>query len=286
MNVSPPKPTGNNINKFRDQCRKWVNESTLFPAQKLVLCKLADYVNSESLVAWPSFDRLAADTGVSRRTVVNAINAARKLGVVKRIYRGGKLNGKGRSNSYLFPIYEHSATVAQCHGDNGDIVQSTTEHSATDDRTPCNRCTLSSNDLLKDNLRGSPPSSSGLDGHSSVVAQERGSGEEEENPLVWTTPLSPRLNIRPSCGGSTSGQPTRLMSPARFRSGIGAAANKPRRNSVPRWPPGGWTWSKAVGAARPGDRTEIRSYQIDDEINTQQAPGLVHSSPLQGPGMG
>jgi hypothetical protein len=88
MPVSAPEPKGKaNINKFRDECRKWVNESPLPPAQKLVLCKLADYVNSESLVAWPSFDTLAADTGVSRRTVINAINSARKIGVIKRLDR-------------------------------------------------------------------------------------------------------------------------------------------------------------------------------------------------------
>jgi len=55
--ISAPAPKGKvNINKFRDECRNWINESPLPPAQKLVLCKLADYVNSETLVAWPSYD--------------------------------------------------------------------------------------------------------------------------------------------------------------------------------------------------------------------------------------
>jgi hypothetical protein len=94
MNVSPPKQKGKNINKFRDQCRKWVNESALTPAQKLVLHRLIDYVNRESLIAWPSLDTLAADTGVSRRTAINAVNGARKLGVVERPYKGGKINGR------------------------------------------------------------------------------------------------------------------------------------------------------------------------------------------------
>ena len=55
-----------NINKFRDECRNWVNESQLSGSQKLVLGRLADYVNSETLYAWPSFDTLAADTGLGR----------------------------------------------------------------------------------------------------------------------------------------------------------------------------------------------------------------------------
>ena len=160
--LSSPEPKGKvNINKFRDECRKWVNVSPLPPAQKLVLCKLADYVNSESLVAWPSFDTLAADTGVSRRTVVNAINSARKIGVIKRLYKGA-LNGRGRSNCYLFPLYDrHSANFAPCqHVSADDTVQTTTPHSANDDVTQCKSCTLSSNNHLKDNLRESAASSS------------------------------------------------------------------------------------------------------------------------------
>ena len=157
MNVSPPKQTGKSINKFRDRCREWVNESQLPPAQKLVLCRLANYVNSENLIAWPSFDTLAADTGVSRRTVINAINGGRKLGVIKRIYRGGKINGRGKSNAYRFPLYgRHSANSAPSQG--GDIVQMTTEHSANDDATWCKSCTGSSNDLLKILEKGSASS--------------------------------------------------------------------------------------------------------------------------------
>jgi hypothetical protein len=160
--LSSPEAKGKvNINKFRDECRKWVNVSPLPPAQKLVLCKLADYVNSESLVAWPSFDTLAADTGVSRRTVVNAINSARKIGVIKRLYKGA-LNGRGRSNCYLFPLYDrHSANFAPCqHVSADDTVQTTTPRSANDDATQCKSCTLSSNNHLKDNLRESAASSS------------------------------------------------------------------------------------------------------------------------------
>ena len=112
-------------------------------------------MNSESLVAWPSFDTLAADTGVSRRTAINAINSARKLGVIKRLYKGGKANGRGKSNSYLFPLYDrHSANFAPCQPVPGhDTVQMTTPHGANDDTTQCKSCTLSSNDHLKDNLK-------------------------------------------------------------------------------------------------------------------------------------
>ena len=67
------------INKYRDLCRKLINECTdLTPAHKLVLLKLADYVNSKDYTAWPSFTTLAADCGASLRTVVRAIDAARR----------------------------------------------------------------------------------------------------------------------------------------------------------------------------------------------------------------
>src|SRR5690348_12127005 len=143
-----------NINKFRDECRNWVNESQLSGSQKLVLGRLADYVNSETLYAWPSFDTLAADTGLGRRTVIRAINAARKIGVIKRLYKGAKLKGRARSNCYLFPLHErHSAHLAPCHqnhADNADsdddnTVPNRTPHSAKWGATQCQSDTLSSN---------------------------------------------------------------------------------------------------------------------------------------------
>jgi Helix-turn-helix domain len=115
--------------------------SDLTPASKLVLTTLAQYVNSEDHTAWPDFDTLAADTSVGRRTVIRAINAGRKLGIIRRIYKGGKRNGRGKSNRYIFMINrEHSANLAPCPqnpADSADTVPFTSEHSANYASTQC-----------------------------------------------------------------------------------------------------------------------------------------------------
>jgi hypothetical protein len=140
-----------NINKYRDLCRDLVNASELTPALKLVLVRLAYYVNSEDYTAWPDFDTLTADTGVGRATVARAINEGRRLGIIRRIYKGGKKNGRGTSNRYIFLLNNrtqyHPDTMSEEAANNK--VSFTREHSIICELTQYHPETLSSNDPLR-----------------------------------------------------------------------------------------------------------------------------------------
>jgi hypothetical protein len=95
------------INKFRDLCRKKIRECQhpeITFARKRVLDLLVDYINSEDRTAWPSFDTMAEDLGCDRRTVIRAINTARKVGILERVYKGGKTKRGGTSNRYRFNL--------------------------------------------------------------------------------------------------------------------------------------------------------------------------------------
>jgi Helix-turn-helix domain len=105
MNISPPR---GGINKYRDLCRKAIRQHRhpeLTPARKRVLDRLVDYLNSEDRTAWPAFDLLADDLGCDRSTVIRAINIGRKVGLLVRIYKGGKTRRGGTSNRYRFNPY-------------------------------------------------------------------------------------------------------------------------------------------------------------------------------------
>jgi hypothetical protein len=103
-----PKGKGMNINKYRGLCRQLVNaciDPQLTPTRKYVLLALVDHVNDrEGYTAWPAFNRLAAMVGTNRRTAIRAINVGRKLGIVERVYKGGKRGLGGTSNRYRFCI--------------------------------------------------------------------------------------------------------------------------------------------------------------------------------------
>ena len=89
-----------------------------------MLVKLADYVNNKDYTAWPTFNTLAADCGVGRRTVIRAIDAGRRMRIIKCLYRGGKKRGLGISNRYIF-IFSHSANLTPCQD---DMVPTSPQH--------------------------------------------------------------------------------------------------------------------------------------------------------------
>jgi hypothetical protein len=103
------------INKYRDLCRKLIRQTKhklITPARKHVLLRLVDYINDEEgYTAWPSFDTLAEETGCHRLTAIKAINAGRKVGLVERVYKGGKFKRGGTSNRYRFPIDSVSGEI-------------------------------------------------------------------------------------------------------------------------------------------------------------------------------
>lgn len=66
----------------------------LSTVEKMVLITLADHVN-EAGECWPSLTRLSDITGISRRSVVYAVNRLVELGMIQRINKG-----KGISTRY------------------------------------------------------------------------------------------------------------------------------------------------------------------------------------------
>jgi Helix-turn-helix domain len=108
--MSEHRPKSSGVNKFRDRWRQQIGECEhpdLTMARKLILLRLVDYTNSKDFTAWPSFDALADDLRLSRRTVIRAINTGRKVGLLKRTLKGGKTRRGGTSNRYIFdPRYD------------------------------------------------------------------------------------------------------------------------------------------------------------------------------------
>jgi hypothetical protein len=191
-----------NINKYRDLCRNLIRQTKhklLTPARKDVLLVLVERINDkEGYTAWPSFDTLADTSGWDRQTVIKAVNAGRKVGVVERTTRGGIYKRGGVSNRYRFPIDPVSGEIL---GRRADLVshETATPYPATP-RPSIQRDTQSS--YLSPYLSSyAPTSSSGLGGHSAAVAsedpniKERESGERalegpgSEPRLRWTRPI-------------------------------------------------------------------------------------------------
>jgi hypothetical protein len=209
--VSKPKPKGKgHINKTRDACRRLVRECAnpeLTGDRKCVLYRVIDYLNSETGVAWPSFDTLAADTGLSRRTVIRAINVARKAGVLKRIWKGGKARRGGVSNSYAFNLHPVPDLVSGVSlGGEADLVSGVTQPSVRRDPNLVSGVTpyllnRSSNDLGDDaaaasavtavvgSVAASFTSSDDRFSEQAASAAKRLS-EEEREPRAETAPTS------------------------------------------------------------------------------------------------
>jgi hypothetical protein len=177
-----------------------------------VLVKLADYVHSETRTAWPAFETLAADTGVGRMTVIRAINTACRLGIVKRIKKGGKKGGRGISNLYVFDP-RHSTNLRPCQHD--DIVPTSPRHSTNQSSTQYQPETLSSNDLLKDNLIGKVSMRR--------MEERKELGEEKSEYLVWTTPSLTEIEYTPELRALyLATEPKKKQTPEEFEAEMAA----------------------------------------------------------------
>lgn len=76
-----------------------VRDTALKPTDKVVYMTLCLYANNTTKRAHPSVDAIADVSGVSRRTVFNALTALEDNGYVTRKKRQGK-SGKYASNDY------------------------------------------------------------------------------------------------------------------------------------------------------------------------------------------
>jgi len=172
------------VNKYRDRCRKLIQECRhpeMTRARKLVLLKLADLIDGrEGNTAYPAFNTLAEYAGVSRLTAIRAVNIGKKIGLLVRVKGVGKRGPGGTSNRYGFRLKEVSDVIPLPMSQDTKEVsgQIPKKYQASTERG-IRRDTQQSKDNLTDSLKEAPPSSSALEGPSSVVAEERGSGEEE-----------------------------------------------------------------------------------------------------------
>lgn len=186
--VPPPKPNGKghgmNINKYRGLCRRVVNECShpeLTHARKLVLLKLADLIDErEGYTAYPAFNTLAEYAGVSRDTAIRAVNVGKKIGLLIRVKGAGKKGLGGTSNRYGFRLKEVADTLLLSEAK--EVAGELLKRSQACIERGSRRATQPSKDHLKD--LEAPPSSSGLNGHSSVGSKE-GVGEKAR----WTKPI-------------------------------------------------------------------------------------------------
>jgi len=80
---------------------------------KLVLLNLSIYHNDRGEGFWPSYERQAIDTGLSRRAVIEHIHKAVELGFLEK-QSELRDNGSASSNRY-FPCIPDSAVVHQDH---------------------------------------------------------------------------------------------------------------------------------------------------------------------------
>ena len=190
-----------NINKYRDLCGKRIRECDhplITSARKLVLLRLVDYINSDSFTAWPAFDTLADDLDVDRSTVIRAINAGRKAGLLVRIYKGGKTRRGGTSNRYRFNLDLVAAEPpGQVVRDNDLVARepSTQWHASTQPSgTPA---TQSANDHLNDHLILEAPPSSSFGNDAVVVEGKKGVGEVGSDLPAWTTPSLAKIEYTP-----------------------------------------------------------------------------------------
>ncbi len=88
----------------------------LKPSVKLILLKLCDNASDEGL-AWPSIDRIARETGCSRRTVQYQIKAFIDNEIIWLPFGSG--GGRGRPNHYQIDMDRAEALCGNRNGEKG-----------------------------------------------------------------------------------------------------------------------------------------------------------------------
>ena len=140
--------------------------------------------------------------GVSRDTAIRAVNVGKKIGLLIRVKGAGKKGLGGTSNRYGFRLKEVADTLLLSEAK--EVAGELLKRSQACIERGSRRATQPSKDHLKD--LEAPPSSSGLNGHSSVGSKE-GVGEKAR----WTKPIvygeRPRTTMM-----TVLGQPMMTMS--------------------------------------------------------------------------
>lgn len=79
-----------------------IRSKTLKPSQKIVLMVLCSYANNENL-AFPSYQTIADDSGISRRKAIENIGELEKLGCIRKIEQKSA-KGDHTANDYVVLI--------------------------------------------------------------------------------------------------------------------------------------------------------------------------------------
>jgi hypothetical protein len=87
--------------------------SDLDRAEKSIAAYLAFRANRETALAWPSIQRIASDTAMTRQGVIKVLARLLQKGAVECLSRGG---GRGRTTYYRLIVNNPN----QCHSVNGD----------------------------------------------------------------------------------------------------------------------------------------------------------------------
>ncbi|WP_051396123.1 helix-turn-helix domain-containing protein [Ignatzschineria larvae DSM 13226] len=91
------------------------------PLRKLVLIKLADNANDLG-ECWPSHQHIADQCEISRRSVINHINALEEMGFLRKEYRAK--NNEKQSNLYYLTLSEKAQVKEADKGGAGDSLPS------------------------------------------------------------------------------------------------------------------------------------------------------------------
>ncbi len=79
-----------------------LRSKALKPLQKVVLCVICSYANDENL-AFPSYQTIATDSGISRRKVIEIISNLERLGCIRKIAQKTS-KGDHAANDYVVLI--------------------------------------------------------------------------------------------------------------------------------------------------------------------------------------
>ena len=79
-----------------------LRSKVLKPLQKVVLCVICSYANDENL-AFPSYQTIATDSGISRRKVIEIISNLERLGCIRKIAQKTS-KGDHAANDYVVLI--------------------------------------------------------------------------------------------------------------------------------------------------------------------------------------
>lgn len=208
MSVAPRKDSG--VNKFRDDCRRQIQECRhpeLTYARKCVLLKLADLIDDrKDWTAYPAFSKLAKYASVSRDTAIRAVNVGKKVGLLVRVKRAGIRGLGGTTNRYEFRPNEVAGETGS-ESERGSRRATAYREKEVAGRPPkrsqaCNQrssrpATQQSNRQSNLHSKTAPPSSS-VEPDAVVAKKELGEEGRQPEPPVWTTPSITEVEDAPT----------------------------------------------------------------------------------------